>query len=178
MLEQVGGEAKAMINARGRSAGHVLEGLALCAAAVVLTALVAAASPARRSPAAGIAPAKGTPPRSTLQTMWPALFLVLTLSGLRVWNAPRSRERSQALGFWAAVQALNALWMAWSPRLQGAQLATAAASLGAGMGYANAARKVDPTAAALVSPYLGWSSFAGLITGQVWTRNRPRPTVH
>ena len=38
-------------------------------------------------------------------------------------------------------------------------------------GYALQARKVDPVASALVVPYLGWVSFAGLLNAAVVRKN-------
>jgi tryptophan-rich sensory protein len=38
-------------------------------------------------------------------------------------------------------------------------------------GYALQARKVDPVAATLVVPYLGWVSFAGLLNSAVVRKN-------
>ncbi len=183
MLGEVGDQVEDMINARGRSPVHIAEGLALVLGAVVLSAMVASharpdASARSRLETALLDKPRDAPPPNTVARMWPVLSLVLTLSGLRIWNAPQSPARSRALGLWAGVQGLNAVWMAWSPRQQSAQLATTLAALGAGICYANEARKVDGTAAALVSPYLGWSSLASLLTGEIWRRNRRRPTIH
>lgn len=184
MFHEVGDSVEEMINARGRSPAHVLEGVLVVAGAVLLAAVVASrtapaqAGATRKVQAAMLDKPKAAPPPSAFAQAWPALSLVLTLAGLRIWNAPKSPARSRALGFWAAIQGLNALWMTWGPRRQSAQLATAGAALFAGLGFANEARKVDGTAAALVSPYLGWSSLASLITGEVWRRNKDRPTVH
>ncbi len=184
MLEEVSESAQDMINAEGRSGLHVLEGLLVVAGAVLLSALVTAkAAPGhgntkRKVQEAMLSKPAETPSAGAFAQAWPALSLVLTLSGLRIWNAPSSPQRTRALGFWAAIQALNALWMTWSPRQQSARLATTAAALGAGALFANEARKVDGTAAALVSPYLGWSGVTSLVTGEIWRRNRNRPTIH
>src|SRR5690606_5584893 len=114
-------------NSRGRSAGHLLAGFALTAGAVIVSALVAKAN----SPSPGNPEVKAEydaleqtplqPPPGVFASIWPPLFLMLTVSGLRVWNAPRSPERTQALTLWGAVQGLNALWMALGPRRLGGQ---------------------------------------------------------
>src|SRR4029450_10932691 len=104
-----------------------------------------------------------TPPPKAFAAIWPPLFMALTISGLRIWNAPPSPARTQALTLWGAVQALNAVWMAlwprrpvqrlnpvWmalGPRRLGGQVSTAVASLGASAAYVWRARKVDPPAA-------------------------------
>jgi len=30
----------------------------------------------------------------------------------------------------------------------------------------------------MVAPYLGWIGFANALTGELWRRNTPRPTIH
>jgi tryptophan-rich sensory protein len=171
-------------NSQGRSAQHVAAGLAITAGAVLASALISGLSaPTKLNPKAKAAydqleqPAFA-PPRQAFAVIWPPLFLALTLSGLRVWNAPEGRERSQALGLWGAVQGLNALWMALGPKRLGAQLAVAAASFAASAAYVWRARAVDPPASNLVAPYLGWISFANALTGELWRKNQPRPTIH
>jgi benzodiazapine receptor len=184
MLQDIGQNISGLINARGRSRTHVIEGVALCAGAVLLSALLASkAAPGRSNPRrylenkALIHPGFEPPPKA-FGLVWPPLFVSLALSGLRVWNAPPSRERNRALGLWGAVQGLNALWMLWGPRRQSATLATAAVTLGSAVAYMNSARKVDRPAATMLRPYLGWLSFAGLLTEELWRRNRGRPTIH
>jgi tryptophan-rich sensory protein len=110
--------------------------------------------------------------------IWPALFMALTLSGLRVWNAPPSAARTQALTLWGAVQALNAVWMALGPRRLGGQLAAAVASLGTSTAYAWRARQVDTPAAGMVAPYLGWIGLANVLSEELWRRGAVKPTLH
>jgi tryptophan-rich sensory protein len=171
-------------NSRGRSAEHILAGLALTAGAVLVSAMIAGAnSPTRANPKVKaeydrLEPSRLQPPKEAFAIVWPPLFLALTVSGLRVWNAPASPARTQALTLWGAVQALNALWMALGPRRLGGQMATAVASLGASMAYAWRARQVDPPAANMVAPYVGWVGFANVLTGDLWRRNAPKPTIH
>lgn len=171
MLGKVGDNLQGLINARGRSGAHVAEGALICAAAVLLSAVVAArtAQPIARREAQG---------GGLLNAVWPPLALALTFSGLRIWNAPASPERSRALGLWGALQLFSAMASLVSPRRRIAQLAAAAGALGAGIGYAASARKVDATAAALVSPYLGWGSVAGLIKTDLLHRAGQGPTLH
>lgn len=42
-----------------------------------------------------------------------------------------------------------------------------------GGGSTRAARRIDPAAAALVVPYLGWSAFALVLNTEIVRRNRP-----
>lgn len=171
-------------NSEGRSAGHLLAGLALTAGAVIASALIArASSPTPDNPEVkaqydALEQTPLQPPPGAFAAIWPPLFLMLTISGLRVWNAPPSPQRTQALTLWGAVQGLNAVWMALGPRRLGGQLVTAVVSLGASLAYALRARQVDPPAANMVAPYVGWISFANVLTGDLMRRNGPRPTIH
>jgi len=171
-------------NARGRSVRHLLLGVAVTAGAVGLSALIArshaptADNPAVKADYDSLEQPGLKPPRAAFAVVWPPLFLALTLSGLRIWNAPKSPARTQALTLWGMVQALNALWMALGPRRLGGQLATAVASLGTSAAYALRARQVDAPAAGMVAPYLGWISFANVLTEELWRKNAAKPTIH
>lgn len=171
-------------NSRGRSTGHLLLGVGLTVGAVLASAMIARANaPTRANPAIRrdydrLDKPPITPPDRAFGVIWPPLFMALTISGLRVWNAPASPARTQALTLWGAVQALNAAWMAIGPRHLGAQLATAVASLGASAAYAWRARQVDGPAAGMVAPYVGWLGFANVLTEELWRRNRRTVTLH
>ncbi|MFO1015420.1 MAG: TspO/MBR family protein [Caulobacteraceae bacterium] len=171
-------------NSRGRTAGHVLLGLVITGGAVMTSALIAA----RHSPSPSHPEVKAQydqltqtplqPPAVVFGVVWPALFMALTLSGLRIWNAPKSLERTRALTLWGLIQAFNAMWMALGPRRLGGQLATAVATLGTAAAYAWEARKVDAPASNLAAPYLGWIGFANVLTEELWRKNGSRPTIH
>lgn len=171
-------------NMRDRPAGHVVLGLVLTGGAVLVSALVAA----RHSPSPGNPDVKAQydqleqtplqPPALVFGIVWPALFIALTLSGLRIWNAPKSPGRTRALTLWGLIQAFNATWMALGPRRLGGQLATAVATLGTAAAYAWEARKIDAPASNLAAPYLGWIGFANILTGELWRRNGSSPTIH
>lgn len=182
--ETLRGAVDSLANSRGRSARHLMIGLGLTAGAVLASALVARANaPAPENPKVyaqyqKLEKPKFTPPRAVFGIVWPPLFLMLTLSGLRIWNAPRSVARTQALTLWSFVQGLNALWMALGPGRLGGQLATATASLGVAGAYVWRARKVDAPAANMVAPYVGWIGFANALTEELWRKNEPKPTLH
>jgi tryptophan-rich sensory protein len=173
-----------LANSRGRSIGHLAAGLAITAGAVLASAMIAGHNaPTPANPKAKAAYDRldhpgFTPPRPVFALVWPPLFLSLTLSGLRIWNAPPSPARTQALTLWGAVQALNAVWMALGPGRLGGQLVAAAASLGTSAAYVWRARTVDPPASGIVAPYLGWTGFANALTGELWRKNTPAPTIH
>jgi tryptophan-rich sensory protein len=113
-----------------------------------------------------------------VSAVWPPLLLALTVSGLRIWNAPKSAARTQALTLWGAVQALNAVWVALGPRRLAAQAAAAAAAIAATAAYVWRARRVDPPAARMVTPYFGWIGAAGALAEDLWRKHEPAPTVH
>lgn len=173
-----------LANSRGRSTRHLLVGLGLTAGAVLASALIARANtPTPDHPKIErrhdrLDKPSFSPPKAAFAMIWPPLFLALTLSGLRVWNAPASPARTQALTLWGVVQALNAVWMALGPRLLGGQLTTAVASLGTSAAYAWRAKQVDPPAAGMVAPYVGWIGFANVLSGELWRRDHARPTLH
>ena len=174
-----------LANSRGRSTRHILVGLGLTVGAVALSALVAkmhAPTPDNReiySDYEELEQPAFKPPSRVFAMVWPPLFMSLTLSGLRIWNAPRSAERTQALTLWGTVQALNAVWMALGPKRLGGQLTAAVASLGTAAAYVWRAKRVDAPAAGMVAPYVGWIGFAGVLTEELWRRNpQAEVTLH
>jgi translocator protein len=173
-----------LANGRGRALQHLLIGLGLTAGAVGISALIARANapldetPEVYSDYEEPERPKVKPPRSLFALVWPPLFLALALSGLRVWNAPKSAARTQALTLWSFVQALNALWMALGPRRLGGQLAAATAALGTVGAYVWRARRVDAPAANMLAPYVGWIGFANVLTEELWRKHPENPTIH
>jgi tryptophan-rich sensory protein len=184
MTPSVRGTVDRLANSRGRSTEHLLIGLATAGGAVLASAMVARLNaptpdhPDLREAYEALDQPGFKPPPAVFSAVWPPLFLALTLSGVRVWNAPKSVQRTQALGLWGAVQALNAVWMALGPRRLAGQLAAALASVAASAAYVWRARQVDPPAAKMVTPYLGWIGFAGALTEELWRKNTPNPTLH
>ena len=167
-------------DAGGRSMRHLLLGVAVTAGAVALSAVIAPRlapiTDLSEARADGDAPDRRSPRRAAFAVVWPPLFLAITLSGLRIWNAPRSPARTQALTLWGMVQGLNAIWMALGPKRLGGQLAAAVASLGTSAAYAFRARQVEAPGA--TAPYLGWISFANAITEEWRRKTAPKPTLH
>jgi benzodiazapine receptor len=178
------GAVDSLANSRGRSTQHVLIGLGLTVGAVAISALVAKLNAEPQDDYEVYSDydepviAEAEPPSRIFATVWPPLFMALTLSGLRVWNAPRSAARTQALTLWGTVQALNAVWMALGPRRLGGRLAAAIASLGTAGAYVWRARQVDAPAANLVAPYVGWIGFANVLSEGLWRRAPEPETLH
>lgn len=80
------------------------------------------------------------------------------LAALARLDAPASRERTRAMGFWGVLQASNLLFSALNPRSQSGQATAALATAGLTAAYAPAASHLDPKAAVLSAP----AGFAGL----------------
>ncbi|HEY2359452.1 MAG TPA: TspO/MBR family protein [Phenylobacterium sp.] len=173
-----------LANSRGRSTQHILIGLGLTVGAVAVSAVVARMNARSEdnyevySDYEELVQPESRPPSKVFAMIWPPLFMALTLSGLRIWNAPRSAERTQALTLWGTVQALNAVWMALGAKRLGGELAAAIASLGTSAAYVWRARRVDPPAANMVAPYVGWIGFANVLTEELWRKNTQVQTLH
>lgn len=140
------------LNAEGRSTGHIALGIVVCIGLVAATTAVAALKPQPIAP--GAKPARNP----VLRSLWPAVFSATTIAALRIWNAPSSPKRTQALALWGASQALNLALMVWRPQSRNRQLAAAFSTAGLTAAYAHAAAQIDETAANIVAP----TGFAGL----------------
>lgn len=184
LLDTAQDKAEDFLNSHGRGPGHVALGAAVCLGAAAVTALIAwKRSPTHANPRLErqfdrLDKSPLEPPKSAYSLLWPALFSVMSLSALRIWNAPSGPERTRALALWGGLQGLNALWMYLSPRHRLAQMIASGSTVAATLFYARAAEKVDERSARLVAPYAGWVSFANLLSGQLWARNRSETTVH
>ncbi len=171
-------------NSKGRSTRHLMIGLGLTGGAILVSSLIARANtptpdhPEIERACDALDKPGFQPPKAAFAAVWPPLFMALTLSGLRIWNAPSSPARTQALTLWGVVQALNAAWMALGPGRLGGQLITGVASLGTSAAYAWRARQVDVPAAGMVAPYVGLMGFANILSGELLRRNPEPPTVH
>jgi len=166
-----------LANSRGRSTRHIVTGVAIIGGAVALSALIARMNantpeaPEVYSDYEDPHQPEAPPPPSIFTTVWPPLFLALTLSGFRVWNAQPSAARFQALTLWTLVQAFNAGWLVLGSAHMGGKLVTGLTAMGASAAYAWRARRVDSAAAGMVAPYVGWIAFANLLTEELWRKN-------
>jgi benzodiazapine receptor len=180
----VRGAVDSLANSRGRSAQHILLGVGLTVGAVAISTLVAKLNAPPEDEYEVYSDydepvvVEARPPSRVFATVWPPLFMALTLSGLRIWNAPKSVARTQALTLWGTVQALNVVWMALGPKRLGGQLAAAVASLGTAAAYVWRARQVDAASANLVAPYVGWIGFANVLSEGLWRKGATPQTLH
>lgn len=109
------------------------------------------------------------PPDVVFGPVWTTLYVLIAISGYRVWFSGPGRERTRALALWGAQLALNA---AWSPLFFGAKrpelaLGDIVLMLVAIASYSAAAWKVDKPAAWLMSPYLAWVAFAAILNAEI-----------
>ena len=162
------------LNANGRDPGHVAMGMALTIG-FALGALALARTTIRpaRQDFDDDAPITERP-RGPLSLILPAVFSATTLSAVRVWNAPPRRERTNAMGLWAAAQALNAVWIALRPAGRGLQIAAAMTSAGMAAAFAHEARKIDTRAGKLAAPIGGGVRMAN----RVQDTSGATPTMH
>jgi tryptophan-rich sensory protein len=172
-----------LMNAGRHPAAHVALGLALAAGAIITAHLVSrrhvAAPDAMEMDYDPLDHAPLKPPPALLGVLWPPAFMALTLSGLRIWNAPPSQQRSRALTLWGLAQAFNALWMALGPRRLGGKITTAIATIGASGAYAWEAHRLYSPSHDLYRAPQSWRGFAGAM-GDRFMRRRAAPehTVH
>ena len=171
-----------LVDERGHAARHVAAGLGLTVGAVLIAALIARRNapidddPDVQAEHDRLKRPAFQPPKAVFGMVWPPLFMAITLSGLRLWNAPASAARTRALTLWTAIQGLTALWMALGTRRLGGRLTAAVATLGTAGAYALEARKIDAPATGLAAPYLGWMGLANILTEELWRKRRtPRP---
>jgi len=113
------------------------------------------------------------PPDWVFGPVWSTLFALSALSGFRVWRAPASPERQRALALWMTQLALNANWsrLFFGQHRPKAALVDLGALLASLAGYVQLARRVDPGAAYLMTPYLSWVAFAGALNEEVIRKN-------
>jgi benzodiazapine receptor len=159
MLERGREIVEDLLNAEGRSGGHVALGIVLLSGVGLTAALLSrqAGDEIDRTGVRTRAPGHGVieRPRSLLGALRPMMLSATTLSAMRVWNAPSAGARSRALGIWGAMQLLNALIIASRPRRFSGQVAGAMASAGLASAYAFEARKLDRRAGTIATPVAG-----------------------
>jgi tryptophan-rich sensory protein len=163
-------------NSRGRDLGHVRNGLIVVGGALLLSIALGKFASHEAHEEEDERQAEGESEPRQLSAVWPPLFLALTISGFRIWNAPRSSRRDAALGLWGVVQALNIALMAFGPKRLGGQTGVAFVATGAALAYAKLAQRVDRGAAQLVTPFVGWGSIANLVADNV--RAMPKRKTH
>ena len=162
MREALKGAVEDAFNSRGRTLGHVLAGVALIGGAVAVSAALGHDADAELQEQRGTL---DDPDDAPVSAVWTPLFLALTASGLRVWNAPPSKERTAAMTLWTAIQAVNAAWLLLGPRRLGGNTSASLGATAAAFAYLGVVQKMDHRAAAWVAPFVSWRSFANILLG-------------
>ena len=161
-------------NSEGRDLRHIGLGLLLVGGGLLLSAVASKVADEEFLEHNGHPESDGL--RPPLSALWTPLFLALTFSGLRVWNAPSGPRRSGALTLWALVQALNAVWMTLGPRRFGGSTQATFAATAAALAYLRAVEGLDRRAAGWVAPFVGWRSLA--VVGLDGVRRAVQSHVH
>ena len=113
------------------------------------------------------------PPNWVFGPVWTVLYGAMAVSAWRVWRKPASPARSAALGLWGVQLGLNSAWsvLFFQEHKKRAALADLGVLIGSVGAYSLVARKIDPPAAWLMVPYLGWCGFATLLNEEIVRRN-------
>lgn len=155
-IDEVRDRAADLLNAEGRSAAHVVLGVALTVGFALAAAAFARGTLSPRPPRVEDARDGDAPiterPRGAFSLILPAMFSATTLSAVRVWNAPSRPERTRAMALWAVAQAINAVWIALRPSSRNLQVAAAMSTAGLAAAFAHEARKLDAGAGKLAAP--------------------------
>lgn len=113
------------------------------------------------------------PPGWLFGPVWMLLYTLMAVAAWRVAGQAATPLRRAALAVFGVQLAVNALWswlfFAWQSGLWAFWGAALLASLVAAT--ALLFRELDRLAAALLLPYLAWTSFATLLSWAVWQRN-------
>ncbi len=114
-----------------------------------------------------------TPRDQVFPIVWTSLYVLIAISGWRVWNAAPSRHRTAALQLWISQLAANAKWskLFFDEHRLIASVADSVALEGTILSYINHSRKVDPIAATAFVPYAAWVGFATVLNAEIARRN-------
>ncbi|MFY8008748.1 MAG: TspO/MBR family protein, partial [Flavobacterium sp.] len=116
------------------------------------------------------------PPNWIFAPVWTVLYILMGVAGGMIWNRIETDEAAvkKAFKFFIIQLGLNALWSYLFFGLHNPLLAFIEVILLWLMILEtyNQFKKIDKTAALLLLPYLGWVSFATVLTGSIWWLNR------
>jgi len=113
-----------------------------------------------------------TPPNRVFGPVWTALY---TAMGVSAWLVSRSESRGRApLLAWCAQLALNVAWSAafFGRRSPVAGVGVIACLWTAILVTIVLSARVSRAGAALLLPYLAWTTFAAALNVRIWTLNR------
>ncbi len=110
------------------------------------------------------------PPNWLFGPAWTILYLLIAVTGWRVWLA---ESESALMRLWWLQLALNFLWspVFFTMHLIGVALAVIVALLATVVGFVFLAWRRERIAALLFSPYAAWVAFATLLNASIWLLN-------
>lgn len=113
------------------------------------------------------------PPDWLFAPVWTLLYLMIALSGWRVWRSRAHTSRRAGMAAYALQLALNLAWsiVFFGGRLIGPALAVILLLLAAIIGNAVLFARTDRLAAWLLAPYAAWVAFAALLNFALWRLN-------
>jgi tryptophan-rich sensory protein len=117
------------------------------------------------------------PPGWVFGPVWTLLYLLMGVAMYLVWTGARtSSGRSRTARWWLAQLMLNLLWslLFFGRRAIGPAFGEIIVLWLAIAATIRAAAEERPAAAALLVPYLGWTTFAAVLNGSLWYLNRDR----
>jgi tryptophan-rich sensory protein len=117
------------------------------------------------------------PPGWVFGPVWTVLYLLMGIALYLVWTGGRSPSgRRRVVAWWSAQLLLNLLWslVFFGRRAIGPAFGEILVLWLAIAATIRAASEQRPVAAALLVPYLGWTSFAAILNGSIWYLNRGR----
>ena len=122
---------------------------------------------------AGLNKPSFNPPNWIFGPMWTTLYVLMGISFYLIWKRPISLERSLAIRLFIIQFILNFCWSILFFYMH--QIGWAFAEIITMWVFILLTiiqfRKLSPTAAALLIPYLLWVSFASILNGSIWQLN-------
>lgn len=113
------------------------------------------------------------PPDWIFAPVWTSLYVLMAISGWRIWRLPASRARKRALVAFGVQLILNLAWsfLFFGLRNIGLGLVAITFLLAAIVVTTSLFWRLDRSAGMLFLPYLAWVSFATLLNASLWLLN-------
>lgn len=113
------------------------------------------------------------PPNWVFAPVWTTLYIAMAVAAWRVWRERGLEGARFALSLFAAQLALNLGWsiLFFGMRQVGLALIEILLLLAILVATTLAFRRIDGIAALLLVPYVGWVSFATVLTAAIWRLN-------
>ena len=157
--------------ARGKSLVALAGFVALCFAVAAVGGAVTATSVGTWY--AGLAKPSFNPPNWLFSPVWSALYLMVAVTGWRVWRRRGHAGARTALAAWGLQLVLNLGWsfLFFGARMIGAALVEIVVLLVAILVTAALSWRIDRVAGWLLVPYAVWVGFATLLNAALWRLN-------